>query len=62
MKKILLIDDDPLMRRSLAFNLEQAGYKSFTAANAGDGLEIIRNSPPDLVLLDLVTLVEKQAN
>lgn len=53
MKKILIIDDDSLMRRSMAFNLEQAGYKAFTAANAEDGLEIIRNSPPDLVLLDI---------
>jgi DNA-binding response OmpR family regulator len=53
MKKILVIDDDSLMRRSMAYNLEQAGYKAFTAANAEDGLEIIRNSPPDLVLLDI---------
>ena len=53
MKKILVIDDDTLMRRSMAYNLEQAGYKTFTAANAEDGLEIVRNSPPDLVLLDI---------
>jgi DNA-binding response OmpR family regulator len=53
MKKILLIDDDPLMRRSQAYNLEQAGYKTFTAANAEDGLESLRHSPPDLVLLDI---------
>jgi DNA-binding response OmpR family regulator len=53
MKKILLIDDDALMRRSMAYNLEKAGYKTFTAANAEDGLQTIRNSPPDLVLLDI---------
>lgn len=53
MKKILVIDDDTLMRRSMAYNLEQAGYKAFTAANAEDGLEIVRNTPPDLVLLDI---------
>ncbi|MRR31320.1 response regulator transcription factor [bacterium] len=53
MKKILIVDDDTLMRRSMAYNLEQAGYKAFTAANAEDGLEIVRNSPPDLVLLDI---------
>jgi DNA-binding response OmpR family regulator len=53
MKKILVIDDDTLMRRSMAYNLEQAGYKAFTAANAEDGLEIIRNTPPDLVVLDI---------
>ncbi len=53
MKRILIIDDDALMRRSMAFNLEQAGYKTFTAASAEDGLEVVRNSPPDLVLLDV---------
>ena len=35
-KYILLVDDDALMRRSLALILEQAGYRSSTAANAED--------------------------
>ena len=35
-KHILLVDDDGLLRRSLAFNLEQAGYRTSTAANAED--------------------------
>ncbi|MEN6481162.1 MAG: response regulator transcription factor [Anaerolineaceae bacterium] len=51
--KILLIDDDALMRRSLAFNLEQAGYLAQTAASAEDGLDLARQSPPHLVLLDI---------
>jgi DNA-binding response OmpR family regulator len=29
------MDDDPLLRHSLAFNLEQAGYRASTAASAG---------------------------
>src|SRR5689334_4900693 len=41
------------MRRSLAFHLEQAGYEVQTAANAEDALEIVRLSPPNLVLLDI---------
>ncbi len=53
MKKILIIDDDALMRRSVAFNLEQAGYKTFAAANAEDGLRALEANPPDLVLLDV---------
>lgn len=52
-KKILLIDDDELMRRSLAFNLEQAGFHVHTAATAEDGLAAARQNPPDLVLLDI---------
>jgi DNA-binding response OmpR family regulator len=50
---VLLVDDDALLRRSLAFNLEQAGYRVSTAANAEDALALARRDPPDLVLLDI---------
>jgi DNA-binding response OmpR family regulator len=52
-KHILLVDDDVLLRRSLAFNLEQAGYSVNTAASAEDALAMSRRDPPDLVLLDI---------
>jgi len=52
-KHILLVDDDALMRRSLAYNLEQAGYRASTAASAEDALAMARRDPPDLVLLDI---------
>jgi DNA-binding response OmpR family regulator len=41
------------MRRSLAFHVEQAGYRVHTAANAEDAISFIRKSPPDLVILDI---------
>lgn len=52
-KHILLVDDDALLRRSLSFNLEQAGYRITTAASAEDALDIVRITPPDLILLDI---------
>ena len=52
-RTILLVDDDALMRRSLAFHVELAGYNVHTAANAEDALALVRNSPPDLVVLDI---------
>jgi DNA-binding response OmpR family regulator len=52
-KHILLVDDDALMRRSLAFNLEQAGYRVDSSASAEDALAFARRDPPDLVLLDI---------
>jgi DNA-binding response OmpR family regulator len=52
-KKILLVDDDALMRRSLAFNLEQGGYTCQTAGSAEDALAVAAANPPDLVLLDI---------
>jgi DNA-binding response OmpR family regulator len=52
-KRILIVDDDALMRRSLAFGLEQAGYRASSAASAEDALAFARRSKPDLVLLDI---------
>ena len=52
-KRILIVDDDQLMRRSLAFNLEQAGYAVKSAARAEDALDILRGADFDLVLLDI---------
>lgn len=52
-RQILIVDDDALLRRSLAFNLEQAGYRVRTAAGAEDGLAMIEQERPDLVLLDI---------
>jgi DNA-binding response OmpR family regulator len=50
---ILIVDDDALLRRSLAFNLERAGYRVSTAASAEDAIGLARRDPPDLVLLDI---------
>jgi DNA-binding response OmpR family regulator len=52
-KHILIVDDDALMRRSLAFNLEQAGYHASTAESAETALAKVRLEKPDLVLLDI---------
>lgn len=52
-KNILIVDDDQLMRRSLAFNLEQAGYVVKSAARAEDALDVLRAAAFDLVLLDI---------
>ena len=52
-KHILVVDDDALMRRSVAYNLEQAGYRASNAANAEDALAMTQRDKPDLVLLDI---------
>ena len=52
-KHILIVDDDALMRRSLAFNLEQAGYHTSTAESAETALSKVQLEKPDLVLLDI---------
>jgi DNA-binding response OmpR family regulator len=52
-KQILVVDDDALLRRSLSLQLEQAGYRTSTAASAEDALALIARERPDLVLLDI---------
>jgi DNA-binding response OmpR family regulator len=53
MAHLLLVDDDDLLRRSLAFNLEKAGYHVSTAATAEDALLHSQQQRPDLVILDI---------
>lgn len=50
---ILIVDDDTLLRRSLAFNLQQAGYRVSSAADAEAALALSERDRPDLVLLDI---------
>lgn len=52
-KHILIVDDDDLLRRSLAFSLEKAGYRVSTAASSEDAILLARRDPPDLILLDI---------
>jgi DNA-binding response OmpR family regulator len=51
---ILVVDDDDLLRRSLGFSLEQAGFKVNSAASAEDALAIVNQNRPDLILLDIM--------
>jgi DNA-binding response OmpR family regulator len=50
---ILLIDDDSLLRRSLAYTLGRAGYSTRTAGTTTEGLQLAQETPPDLVILDI---------
>ncbi len=52
-KTILVVDDDALMRRSLAVSLGQTGYIVETAANGENAVQSVRRKAPDLVLLDV---------
>lgn len=54
MAKILIVDDDPdfvLVCRTI---LEEEGYEVAEAANGSIALRLIRQEPPDLVLLDVM--------
>lgn len=51
--KLLVVDDEHLIRWSLEQNLKKQGYEVITAATGEDALRLIREEQPDLVLLDI---------
>jgi DNA-binding response OmpR family regulator len=51
---ILLVDDEPTLLDTLAYNLRGSGYHVVTAAGGAAALEQARASTPDLVILDLM--------
>lgn len=52
--KLLIIDDERNIRRSVQLILDGEGYECRTAADAKEGLALIPEFAPDLVLLDLL--------
>ncbi|MEN9697768.1 MAG: hypothetical protein RLZ56_1189 [Bacteroidota bacterium] len=52
-EEILIIEDEPQIRKLLEINLESQGYKVKQASTAAMGLQMAANHPPDLILLDI---------
>ena len=53
-RKILVVDDEPFICRSLTFVLKKENYEVFEARNGEEGLAAIRLHKPDLVFLDVM--------
>ena len=53
-KRILLVDDEPLILKGLRFTLEQEGYEILTAADGEEALQVFFEQPVDLILLDVM--------
>jgi len=53
-ERILIVDDEPHIRRILTFLLEQKGFSTLTAADGRQALDVARAETPDLILLDLM--------
>lgn len=51
--EILIIDDEPQMRKLLEITLQTNGYLPKAAVSAKEGLIMATNHPPELILLDL---------
>ena len=53
MPSVLVIEDEPALRRMLSFTLRDSGFEVTTAWNGLDGLEQVDARQPDVIVLDL---------
>ena len=54
MARILLIDDEHLIRTPIRIMLENSGHKVIEAADGEEGLQLYRQEMPDVVITDLM--------
>jgi CheY-like chemotaxis protein len=52
-KKILVVDDNEIVTKTITLKLQGAGYKVLTAMDGAAAMNVARNENPDLILLDL---------
>jgi CheY-like chemotaxis protein len=53
-KKILIVDDDLVIRATTSFKLKSKGYVVTTALDCSEALAMVRDDCPDLILLDIM--------
>ena len=54
METVLVVDDEPTLREVVVRYLERAGYRALEAGDGDEAEVLLRNQPPDLVILDLM--------
>ena len=59
MKKVLIVDDDLDVRKLVSKLVERGGYQAIAATNGIEGMSIIKEDKPDLIILDI--LMPKQS-
>lgn len=53
-KKVLVIEDEPALRRALVDKLSRSGFVAFAAKDGSEGLAMAMEKKPKLILLDLM--------
>ena len=53
-KKILIVEDEEIMINLLQRKLDREGFNISIARDGEEGLKVMREKPPDLVLLDII--------
>jgi CheY-like chemotaxis protein len=53
-KQVLVVEDEEALRTVVAEALREDGYEVMTAANGAEALELVRQTSPDAIVLDLM--------
>ena len=53
-KRVLVVDDEPNILRTLTFVLKKEGYDVSSATNGEEAMAEVRSSKPDLIFLDIM--------
>lgn len=54
MTRILVVEDDPIIRQTVEYALRRAGFQAHGTGDGAEGLALARREPPDLILLDVM--------
>ena len=49
---VLVVEDEPAQREVLAYNIRAEGYEVVTAEAGDEALVVVRETPPDVIILD----------
>jgi len=52
-KKILIVDDDPVVVKALTMTLHSRGYRVLSALEGSEAIGVVREKDPDMVLVDV---------
>ena len=53
-KKILIVEDDPMISSIYKTKFEADGFAAVVAGNGAEGLDIARKEQPDIIMLDVI--------
>jgi DNA-binding response OmpR family regulator len=54
MARVLVVEDDPIIRQTVTYALKRSGFETFASGDGLDGLEVAHAEHPDLIILDLM--------
>ena len=54
MANLLIVDDNPGLREGISTYFEAQGHRSYVASGVSEAVRLVRQSPPDLILSDMV--------